>query len=268
MARRHAQDSGGCLVLLVIFAAAVGVLQWIGAHIYIIYSIITVVIAIYLLRFLIRVMQIIWVRSRVHVITAQQLDALIRRRMQLVQNDAYGKPRTDRWLKELDYFLGQYVLPSLSRIQKKILHEQHDALLRLIDAKVVAASESKRLALEFSDHFTPSEFETYCAEVLRRRGWNARVTQQSRDQGVDIIATKSGLRIVLQCKLYSNPVGNKAVQEAAAGRAHEQAEVGIVVTNSSYTAPAEALAHTNKVLLLHYSELADLDSILSRQWYS
>ncbi len=72
--------------------------------------------------------------------------------------------------------------------------------------------------LTFSDDMTANEFETYCAEELGRAGWNARVTMRSRDQGVDVVAEKLGVRVVLQCKLYSRPVGNKAVQEAAADR--------------------------------------------------
>jgi restriction system protein len=54
---------------------------------------------------------------------------------------------------------------------------------------------------------------------------------------------KNNVRVVLQCKLYGGPVGNKAVQEAAAGRAHERADFGIVVTNNRYTSAAEQLAH-------------------------
>jgi len=120
---------------------------------------------------------------------------------------------------------------------------------------------------------TPTEFETFCAEELRRAGWNARVTMQSRDQGVDVIAEKNGVRVVLQCKLYARPVGNKSVQEAAAARAHEQADFGIVVTNNRYTQDAEQLASTNKILLLHYTDLRNLDDLVgekqdaSDHWY-
>jgi hypothetical protein len=55
---------------------------------------------------------------------------------------------------------------------------------------------------------TPAEFEAFCADRLRVCGWEVRLTPMGRDQGVDVIADKNGLRIVLQCKLYSNPVGD------------------------------------------------------------
>ena len=77
-----------------------------------------------------------------------------------------------------------------------------------------------------------------------------------------MIAERAGKRVVLQCKLYSGPVGNGAVQEIAAGRAHERADFGAVVTNSRYTAPAEQLAATNSILLLHYRDLLRLEEML------
>ena len=77
------------------------------------------------------------------------------------------------------------------------------------------------------------------------------------------MAEKRGIRVVVQCKLYARPVGNKAVQEIAAAKAHEQAHYGVVVSNNSYTQDAEQLASTNRILLLHYTDLCELDSTIS-----
>ncbi len=79
---------------------------------------------------------------------------------------------------------------------------------------------------------------------------------------MDVVAEKNHVRVVLQCKLYKRPVGNKAVQEAAAARAHERANFGFVVSNSKYTQDAEQLASTNSILLLHYSDLRNLDALI------
>lgn len=116
----------------------------------------------------------------------------------------------------------------------------------------------------FYEKMSPEEFEHYCAAVLRQRKWIARVTQQGADQGVDIVADKRGLRIVLQCKKYSRPVGNFAVQEIVAGIAHLSAQRGVVVTNSDYTIGARKLAASNDVLLLHHSQLGRIDRLLRK----
>jgi restriction system protein len=117
---------------------------------------------------------------------------------------------------------------------------------------------------KFREDMTPEEFEHYCAAVLREIKWDARVTRASGDQGVDIVAQKRSRRIVIQCKKYSKPVGNRAVQEIVAAIAHEGAELGVVVTTSEYTRSAERLAASNEVLLLHHSQLRRIDKLLPR----
>jgi HJR/Mrr/RecB family endonuclease len=66
-------------------------------------------------------------------------------------------------------------------------------------------------------------------------------------------------------KAVQSPVGNKAVQEVAAARIHEQDDYAAVVTNSRYTSAARQLAATNGVLLLHHSDLRDIDELLESQ---
>lgn len=134
------------------------------------------------------------------------------------------------------------------------------ALFGLLHLAVLVYEEIS--GARFDEHMTPQEYEHYCAAVLREREWTARVTRASGDQGVDIVAEKRGARIVIQCKKYSKPVGNRAVQEIVAAIAHEDAERGVVVTTSGYTRAAERLAASNKVLLLHHSQLHRIDRLL------
>jgi restriction system protein len=117
---------------------------------------------------------------------------------------------------------------------------------------------------QYRDAMTPEEFEHFCAAVLRRRGWSARVTQFSGDQGVDVVAEKRGLRIVVQCKKYSRPVGNRAVQEIVAAIAHENAGRGVVVATADYTPAARRLAASNNILLLRHNDLHRIDRLLAR----
>ena len=81
------------------------------------------------------------------------------------------------------------------------------------------------------------------------------MTKASGDQGADIIAERSGLRVVIQCKFYTSPVGNEALQQVVASRLHEHAAKAVVVSNANYTRAARQLAATTDVLLLHHDEL-------------
>lgn len=194
---------------------------------------------------------------------ATHLDALLKRRAQLLRQDAYGRTKTEKWEDEIGYFLREHVVPTLRMRERRTLVRQHARAVARVGEQVTKAAATRSVFEAFSDRMTPMEFEAFCAEELRRNGWIATVTQTSRDQGVDVIAVKDGRRVVLQCKLYGKPVGNKAVQEAAAGRAHERAAFGAVVSNIGYTAAAQQLAATNGILLLHYSELARLEEKLA-----
>jgi restriction system protein len=201
--------------------------------------------------------------QKVQGIIEQQKSSLVRRKAQLVWQDAYGKPHMEKWDKEIEYFITNHIEPSLKPREHAEFKGNRVMIVNLIGTRVEAAMRDNPAIQAFSESMNPTEFEAFCAEELRRVGWNSRVTRQSRDQGVDVVAEKGGVRVVLQCKLYSKPVGNNAVREAAAARAHEQAHHGIVVTNNRYTSDAEQLATTNGILLLHFSDLRNLDSLLN-----
>lgn len=93
-------------------------------------------------------------------------------------------------------------------------------------------------------------FEHYCAELLRRRGFQeVEVTKGSGDYGIDILAEKEGISFAIQCKCYASPVGVKAVQEAYAGRDYYDRMVGVVLTNQYFTQPAVDAAKKLKIVL-------------------
>jgi HJR/Mrr/RecB family endonuclease len=125
--------------------------------------------------------------------------------------------------------------------------------------KKKALKEATRRAIisefKWTDNLDPLEFEQRCAEAMQLSGWAACTTRKTGDQGVDVLADKRGTKVVLQCKLYTNTVGNKAVQEVFAAKTFSSSTFAAVVSNTSYTRAAKELAQKTGVLLLHYSEL-------------
>lgn len=94
------------------------------------------------------------------------------------------------------------------------------------------------------------EFEYFCADLLRKRGFiEVEVTKGSGDYGIDILAEKEGVTYAIQCKCYTTPIGVKAVQEAYAGRDYYDRMVGVVMTNQYFTTPAVEAAGKLKILL-------------------
>lgn len=109
------------------------------------------------------------------------------------------------------------------------------------------------------DNMDGHQFELFCADILRKNNYeNVTVTQGSGDQGIDIIAYKDGIKYGIQCKCYSSPIGNHAVQEVFAGKTFYQCHVGIVLTNNYFTPSAKDLAKHNAVVLWDRDKLLQL----------
>lgn len=103
-----------------------------------------------------------------------------------------------------------------------------------------------------SDHeeLSGQEYERFVASYLVDHGFRGiEMTRTTGDYGVDILASKGGLRYAVQCKYYSSHVGISAVQQAASGMAFYGCQRAMVVTNNSFTAAAKALADKTGVIL-------------------
>lgn len=111
---------------------------------------------------------------------------------------------------------------------------------------------------------TPSEFESLITNLFEQMGLETRLTQASRDGGVDCVAYDSrpilGGKVVIQAKRYKNTVGVSAVRDLFGTMQNEGATKGILVTTSGYGAasfefangkPLELIDGANLLYLLH-----------------
>ena len=76
--------------------------------------------------------------------------------------------------------------------------------------------------------------------------------------GADVVAYKNDVKYVIQAKYYSNPVGNKAVQEVVAAIGMYKADKGIVITNNTFTPAAIELASANNIELVDGNKIEKL----------
>ena len=96
------------------------------------------------------------------------------------------------------------------------------------------------------------EYELYVAYILERKGYkNVYVTQATGDFGADIIChDRNGKKIAVQCKMYSKPVGYKAVEEALGAMHYYSCDQAMVVTNNTFTKQAQTAADKVGVKLM------------------
>ena len=114
-------------------------------------------------------------------------------------------------------------------------------------------------------NLTPGDYEYFIASELKSLGFTARTTKASGDQGADVLAEKNGVSFAIQCKMYSKPVGNKAVQEANAGRDFYKKDYGVVVSNAKFTKSAQQAASACGVILLNDNMLDKLLKYTNKQ---
>lgn len=112
-----------------------------------------------------------------------------------------------------------------------------------------------RSDLSAIDEMSGVEFEEFVAAQLRTRGWCVAHTASTGDYGVDLIATKDGIRTAVQCKRQAKPVGVAAVQQVVAGAVHHGCHRTVVVTNHGFTKAARQLATSHRCRLVGREQL-------------
>lgn len=140
----------------------------------------------------------------------------------------------------------------VKRRDEKITYGTKQNVVESSDKIVPGSNSFNRISMYNNkiDYMEGHDFETYCAVLLEKNNfYNVKVTQGSGDQGIDIIAQKDGIKYGIQCKCYSSDIGNKAVQEAFAGKTFYNCHVAAVLTNRYFTTSAKELAEKNGVLL-------------------
>ena len=211
-------------------------------------------------------------------------DTLLMKRRKGVVRDDYGREMRDPWVADLHYFFDNFIHPELlqrglykrlydligmrqapSRGRSPAAQSTADLLRQSVVSCLDAEVETMLRDLPHTDleadvlRMTPGQYEQHCAGELAASGWEVRVTAGAGDQGADITATRDGRSGVFQCKLYSSPLGNKAVQEVHAARSLFAADFAAVVSNAEFTIGARSLAQGVDVLLLHHTQLRSLD---------
>ncbi|MFS7260531.1 restriction endonuclease [Carnobacterium divergens] len=125
------------------------------------------------------------------------------------------------------------------------------AFIYTIRIAIFFVERHKNYEMKDIDLMTGEKFEHYFANLLRKSNYKkVKVTQYQGDQGIDVLAHNGDKKIGYQCKRYKKNVGNKAVQEAHAGKSYYGLDEVYVVTNSNFTKSAEELAAKTGVCLI------------------
>ena len=155
--------------------------------------------------------------------------------------------------------ISAHKISNLTPIKPIITIDQNDK--RFISSHNVEIDDSVNLA-----SMNWEDFEHLIREIFEKEfssnGGNVKVTQSSRDGGVDAIAFDPdpirGGKIVIQAKRYTNVVGVSAVRDLYGTVLNEGATKGILVTTSDYGSDSYNFAKDKPLTLLNGSNLLHL----------
>jgi restriction system protein len=123
------------------------------------------------------------------------------------------------------------------------------------EQEVLSTLDNRQNLMELS----PAEFESLITNLFQKMGLYTKLTQASRDGGVDCVAFDLrpilGGKVVMQAKRYKNTVGVSSVRDLFGTMHYEGASKGILVTTSGYGKAAYDFANGKPIELLTGSNL-------------
>jgi restriction system protein len=201
------------------------------------------------------------INRRLSEILGQHIETLQRKRRQLVFKDDYGNECYDKWFKELEYvaerMLVNDVILSGFDIYDSPTLPKVEYLSILVDVFLRERCEgnTKIAPALYRADMEGSEFEKLVASIFQDAGAEVSFTPVTGDQGADLIAEFAARTIAVQCKRSISNIGNKAVQEVAAGRTFYETLDAWVVSDAQFTRSARQLAESLSVELVNYEEI-------------
>lgn len=117
----------------------------------------------------------------------------------------------------------------------------------------------KNINISKLDSLSGIEFEEFISNYFRYLGYKTSTTPVTGDNGIDIVAKKSGFSLGIQAKLYyKHNISNSAIQEAFSGKSYYKCDYALVITNWNFSKPAKKLANEIKVGLIDREVLSKL----------
>ena len=108
------------------------------------------------------------------------------------------------------------------------------------------------------DDTTGREFEIFMIKLFEKLGYDATVTNRSKDYGCDMMLQQGEYRIAVQAKRSESELNFTSVQRALGSLKKYNAQLAIVVTNNKFIFSAKQLAKIKDVVLIDRKILLDL----------
>lgn len=146
---------------------------------------------------------------------------------------------------------GVYVSPCSEEFQKRAILESQ---------KQVFASTNTIQSIVDYYASSPTDFETLCAKLFQKMGFQAQVTPPSNDGGYDVILTRDSITTIVECKCYSinHHIGRPAIQKLVGANSVVHVDNIVFITTSDFSESAVQYARDSDVSLINGEKLLNL----------
>lgn len=141
--------------------------------------------------------------------------------------------------------------------RKKRLTQQAAELRR---KEIARLRQARARQLDDLRNLTSQGFEALVADMFRRQGYQVTLTPAVNDGGKDVIITRAGRTLFVECKKYgpTTTVGRPDLQQLLGAVTAEGADGGVFVTTGRYSAAAREFATAQGIRLITASEVVRL----------
>ena len=166
--------------------------------------------------------------------------------------------------------LSAYIFAHLQILTDNLIWGLNDAA-ELIRAKYIGIPGTNDTAVAFLFDVGWRGFECLTERLYHAMGYDTELTPPRKDGGRDVIARKGAVasreHVLVECKLYSDPIGVETVRTLQGVVADAKATKGVLVTASTFTDDAREWADRNPLELINGDEFVRLlNEHLGSKW--
>jgi restriction system protein len=195
------------------------------------------------------------------------IHALARRRQDLIKKDDYGLVHLEEWEEEKNFFINNVLGNSLGNIYSKDFPVPYFLIDIMIDRYIDAYfknGDAGGIIREYQgddwENADQQAYRGYCMKLLELAGWKVLLPTEENIQSRDpILARKEETLFLATCTRASKPLGRRVIRETSEARRSHDADAAAIVTNAGFTRWAHFSARKHDVMLLHHSDLANIE---------
>ncbi|HEX2947152.1 MAG TPA: restriction endonuclease [Clostridia bacterium] len=138
------------------------------------------------------------------------------------------------------------------------LHKQYSKYKKQADSYTFWKQMGK---IDYWTNLDGHEFEEVLAALYRRQGYDATVSKQGGDNGIDILLKKNGEIIAVQCKAHKRTIGPTVARDFYGALMHYGYQNGIIASTSGFTYGVHEFVKDKPITLINLNDILKMSDI-------